>query len=298
MSYNRWISSSYNLELYHHGVKGMKWGKHLFSKGAEMPQGAGTGGGGGNEEDLALLEKLKELYGEKAYEKFLEAKKSRADAVDFSKLMQNMAKDTRGEDDLHKAVTELLSTRHRQYNEAKAAYERSPKGIVDKISTKTGLKARKELKEAKAERREFDRNFYKIRSGEPGFGAYAKKEREDSNKRITALRKEYHSTPLGKVESKVEAGKNKVSSLIRKHKQAQDAESRQSRVRDHLTRKRDRERLNKESEEMYRQESARKRYSDSHKRPVDPGLPRGRKRKISQNGTGVHLTTPIGKRWP
>ena len=135
MSYNRWISSPYNLELYHHGVKGMKWGKHLFGKGAEMPQGAG-GGGGGNEDDLALLEKLKELYGDKAYEKFLEAKKNRGEAVEFSKLMQDTAKDTRGEDDLHKAVTELLSTRHRQYNEAKAAYERSPKGIVDKVSQK------------------------------------------------------------------------------------------------------------------------------------------------------------------
>ena len=30
MSYNRWISSSYDLELYHHGIKGQKWGVRRY----------------------------------------------------------------------------------------------------------------------------------------------------------------------------------------------------------------------------------------------------------------------------
>ena len=37
MSYNRWMPRQYHNggELYHYGVKGMKWGKHLMSKGVE-----------------------------------------------------------------------------------------------------------------------------------------------------------------------------------------------------------------------------------------------------------------------
>lgn len=30
MAYNRWLSSSYGLELYHHGIKGQKWGVRRF----------------------------------------------------------------------------------------------------------------------------------------------------------------------------------------------------------------------------------------------------------------------------
>lgn len=73
MSYNRWMPVQCSSELYHHGVKGMKWGKHLFGKGVEVQSGAG-GGGGGNEEDLKLLEELKKKYGDKALEMFKKIK--------------------------------------------------------------------------------------------------------------------------------------------------------------------------------------------------------------------------------
>lgn len=73
MSYNRWMPVQCSSELYHHGVKGMKWGKHLFGNGADIQAGAG-GGGGGNEEDLKLLEELKKKYGDKALEMFKKIK--------------------------------------------------------------------------------------------------------------------------------------------------------------------------------------------------------------------------------
>lgn len=73
MSYNRWMPPECSTELYHHGVKGMKWGKHLFGKSADIQVGAG-GGGGSNEEDLKLLEELKKKYGDKALEMFKKIK--------------------------------------------------------------------------------------------------------------------------------------------------------------------------------------------------------------------------------
>lgn len=77
MSYNRWMPPECSTELYHHGVKGMKWGKHLFGKSADIQVGAG-GGGGSNEEDLKLLEELKKKYGDKALEMFKKIKQRAA----------------------------------------------------------------------------------------------------------------------------------------------------------------------------------------------------------------------------
>lgn len=56
--YNRWMPVQCSSELYHYGVKGMKWGKHLMSKGVELLQG---GGGGAAEEDPELAELMEKF---------------------------------------------------------------------------------------------------------------------------------------------------------------------------------------------------------------------------------------------
>lgn len=313
MSYNRWISSSYDLELYHHGVKGMKWGKHLFGKGAEMPQGAGGGGGGGLLEEEPSDEELKEA--EKEYWDLY----GQVSSLTPEQMVANREKT----DQLYKnyyAALEKLQTKRADYNKKKESYEQSAsykikhpietaKKALDKadsaiyskkldieygIKDKVGISARNNYIGAKKRRDGFDHVNYKVRD------EYTNRKRKESNAEIAKAREEYHKTPLGKASAQIEKGKNKLNSLMRKHSQSKNAEARQERTRDRATWKRNWERNNKEYAEMERQESARKRYSDSHKQPVNPGLPRGRKRKISQNGTGVQLTTPIGKRkrWP
>ena len=119
-------------ELYHHGVKGMKWGKHKFGQGAVQ---AGSSGGGGGESDPELAE-LAEKY-----------KKGLISAKEF-------------------------------------------------LAAKSGIEARKKLKEAENYRREFDRYNFNVRDESTPFGKMAKKERESSNRKINRLRKEYGNTPL------------------------------------------------------------------------------------------------------
>lgn len=57
--YNRWMPMHYNSVLYHHGVKGMKWGKHLFSESPNVQPSGGGGGSAENDELNEALEKYK-----------------------------------------------------------------------------------------------------------------------------------------------------------------------------------------------------------------------------------------------
>lgn len=62
MNYNRWMPPECSTELYHHGVKGMKWGQHIFGKinlsfgkTSSSTQSTDSSGGGGVEQDLEFL---------------------------------------------------------------------------------------------------------------------------------------------------------------------------------------------------------------------------------------------------
>lgn len=204
-------------ELYHHGVKGMKWGKHIFGQGAIQ---AGPSGGGGGESDPELAE-LAEKY-----------KKGLISAKEF-------------------------------------------------LSAKSGIEARKKLKEAESYRREFDRHNFNVRDDSTPFGKMAKKERESSNRKINRLRKEYGNTPLGKMEWAVNKGADKVKSALRKRKQQKDADYRQFAAHVRETRKRDKKERDKTVEELKQSRRS---------------IPHGRKRNVTEGGTGVQIREPAERR--
>lgn len=111
MSYNRWMPVQCSSELYHHGVKGMKWGKHLFGKGAEVQTGAGGGGGGElSEEDKKLLEEWIAKYGpEKAHAMFVEKQQKEGKTIGPSFYELN-------KDNLHYTVGDMdTDARVRRY---------------------------------------------------------------------------------------------------------------------------------------------------------------------------------------
>lgn len=80
-------------ELYHHGVKGMKWGKHIFGQGAIQVGPSGGGGGGDNDPELAeLAEKLKKgLISASEFK----AAKAKIDAKRVQEKANNIAKNAR-----------------------------------------------------------------------------------------------------------------------------------------------------------------------------------------------------------
>lgn len=304
MAYNRWIN--YSDELYHHGVKGMKWGRHLFGNG-ETPQAGGSGGGGLLEEEPSdeELKKAKDEYWQlyDQVHKLTPEQMSGANKAKAEALYKQ-----------YYAALDKYKAAEKSYNEKKAAYEQSAsykikhpvetaKKALDKAGTaitnkkidveyavrdKTGLSARDNYRAAKAKRRGFDHVNYAVRD------EYTNERRKRSNWEIARTKREYDMTPLGKVESKIEKGKQKLSNALRKAEQKRNAERRQTKAHDRETFKRDWQRDNKEWAEMHRQESARESYAKQQaekEKAKSHGLI-SRKRKVTE-GTGVQLRDPV-----
>lgn len=122
MAYNRWLTPNNpydcgSSELYHHGVKGMKWGKHLFGKGTVQ---AGPGGGGGG-----ILEE------EPSDEEYKKAQKEYEDlyAQLHGLTPDQMAKmGSKKVDALYKqyyAALDNVKTKEAEYKQKKAEYEKT-----------------------------------------------------------------------------------------------------------------------------------------------------------------------------
>lgn len=325
MSYNRWMPPECSTELYHHGVKGMKWGKHLFGKGVEV-QASGGGGGGGLLEEEPDDEELKEaqkeywdlynqVHGLKP-EDMSGANAAKADAL-FKKYYESLDNLKAKEADYKKRkeayeqsvsykIKHPVETASEAINKASSAVSKKIDRAESKIREKTGLTAREQYIGAKKRNEGFDHVNWKVRDD------YTNRRREEANKDVAKTKSEYEKTPLGKAASKIESGKNKIKSMLRKRDQQANAERRQTKAHNRETFKRDFYRDNREYASMQKQESARKHYSETHKTATlhkdfegkqttmgekaqnvqsnpHPNLPRSRKRNVTGKGTGVHI---------
>lgn len=322
MSYNRWMPVQCSSELYHHGVKGMKWGKHLFGKGAEVQAGAGGGGGGGLLEEEPDDEELKEA--QKEYwdlynqvrglkpEDMSGANAAKADAL-FKKYYESLDNLKAKEADYKKRkeayeqsasykIKHPVETASEAINKVSSAVSKKIDRAESKIREKTGLTAREQYIGAKKRNEGFDHVNWKVRDD------YTNRKREEANNDVAKTKSEYEKTPLGKAASKIESGKNKVKRMLRKRDQQANAHNRE-------TFKRDFYRDNREYASMQKQESARKHYSETHKTTTlhkdfegkqttmgekaqnvqknpHPSFPRSRKRNVTGKGTGVHVHGP------
>ena len=248
MSYNRWMPVQCSSELYHHGVKGMKWGKHLFGNGADIQAGAG-GGGGGNEEDLKLLEELKKKYGDKALEMFKKIKQQQQSEDGRYGTLDKLREKITGNAD-----PDNIKQVHDR------VYERTLKGA--KATKYSGAKS------------ETDEE-YASRS--------AKETAEATKKYIKD-----HS-----VAGAVNKGKDKIKSILGKHKREKAEERRQESAHDRETRKRDKRERDKLVEELkelnHNRPDWNSKGSQNAQKNPHPNLPRSRKRNVTGKGTGVHI---------
>ena len=225
MSYSRFMPVQYSSELYHHGVKGMKWGQHLFGKGVDVQGGAGGGGGGLLEEepDDEELKKAKALY-EDLYgqlhgmtkDDFVSMGETKVKALyktyyaalddynakqaDYSKRMEEYKKSP------SYAIKHPLETAKKAVDKADSAIYKKKLdieyGVKDKIG-QTAKDAKNKAKKAYDQAKSYD-DMYSERNDDGYYKPEVAKKKADYENAL----KDYYKTPMGKIDMYKDAIKN------------------------------------------------------------------------------------------
>ena len=316
MSYNRWMPVQCSSELYHHGVKGMKWGRHLFGKGADVQAGAGGGGGGLLEEepDDEDLKKAKALY-EQLYSEL-----HSMSAEDMARIgnvkLGAMYK-------AYYAALDDYKAKQADYDKRKAEYEKTLSykiknpgqaikkaldkadsaisskkidieyGIKDKIGT-TAKNAKQKAEKAYEQAKSFDDRAKKYNSNDTYYEPEVAKAKAEYDNAL----KDYYKTPIGKIDMYKTAIKNakdfvnspKVNSwdayydaYDAKHSKSESS-SRSIPTGDSAVKK-----SAKLSNKPAGPKKTTLREAQNVQSNPHPNLPRSRKRNVTGKGTGVHI---------
>ena len=301
MSYNRWMPVQCSSELYHHGVKGMKWGKHLFGKATELLSG---GGGGAAEEDpeLAdLIEKFKK--GLISREALLKAKQ----ALDAKRLKDKIGLTTREDLKSQEAYRKEFDLRNynvrddttpfgkstkkereesnRKINELREEYSKTPLGKVEGAVSKGANKVKQALRKREQEKNADTRQFAAHGERKPKTA----KEAYDNalQKALKEEQKQYEENQRQREE--------KAKAWRREHDDYLHAE--------YVAEKKEKYKLEREKKKYQKllddAEKIRKIHNEFH--PEDQEAParrpRTRKRNVTAKGTEVHLYGPVSNYW-